>query len=274
MTVLTVRALRLAAVLVVLMVPTGCGGSAADSSGTSTSATGRITVRPATGTSSGSTALPSDATLHTYFDGIARGTLSSLAKAKPAAASGSPAAGYATYLEAAAQAVADSGHEVTSPAASAEVTHGDYRFCSGSSSGKVCYRYSDVTGADGKVVDFSVNGKPVGERVAVGTSGPVPASGVEGRAEFVAAFEATATGNLFVAVRVEATGGDLAGVKATYGVAGSPSPSSRMAGPRTVDAGGAGSYVFAFPRAALGGTLTLTMSGEAGATGTVGLTIR
>jgi hypothetical protein len=122
-------------------------------------------------------------------------------------------------------------------------------------------------------VDFSVNGKPVGDRVAVGTGTPVRASGVNARAAFVAAFENTAGEDLFVAVRLEAGPRDLSGVRATYGASGSPSPSARMAGPKTVRAGDAASYVLAFRGARLGGTLTLTMRDDAGTAGTVVLGI-
>jgi len=229
-------------------------------------------VRPASGASGDTSVLPSAATLRVYFNGVAEDTVSSLAKAQAAALPGSAAAGYVTYLGAAARAVTDSGSEATGPGASAEERNGGYRFCNGKDSAENCYRYTDITGADGKVVDFSVNGKPVGDRIAVGTGSPSPATGVDGRAQFVAAFEATASDDLFVAVRIEATG-ELSEVHATYDVSGSPSPSSRMAGPRTVRAGATGSYVFAFPKAALGGTLTLTMRDGAGASGTVALTI-
>lgn len=262
---LVVAALR-TAVVVGLAVPSACGGSTADSSGA-----GTITVRPAPGATAGNAALPSQETLRTYFDGVASGTLPSLEKAKTASAPGSAAAGYVTYLAAAARAVADGGEKAAAPAATGEVTHGDYRFCAGSGSAEACYRYSDITGAGGKVVDFSVNGKPVHDRVAVGTGGPTSAAAVDARAEFVAAFEATAADELFVAVRIEAAQA-LSGVRATYGTSGTQSPSARMAGPSRLDDGAAGSYVFAFPKAALGGTLTLTFRGADGTSGTVALT--
>jgi hypothetical protein len=229
-----------------------CGGTPA-----SPNDSGPVKVAPA---SPGATDLPSKATLHTYFDAVANASLSSYDKALEVAAPGSPAAGFVTYLRAAAQAVVDSGQELEAADARAVVKDGGFGFCNGSGASRTCFRYTDITGADGKVVDFSVNGKPVADRVAVGSGTPVRLAPVEGRAAFVVAFESSAGDNLFVAVRLQAGARDLDKVSATYRPPkGAPSQSARMSGPPTVKAGDDGSYVFAFPHARIGGTLTLSV---------------
>jgi hypothetical protein len=260
------KATTLAGGLLLLAV-TACGGPAATRSGS-------VTVLPDPSASASSTQLPGKATVHAYFDGVASGALSGYEDAKSDALPGSPADRYLTYLRAAAEAVRDSGTEVSPSGVSAEVDDGAYRFCNGSGSDQVCYRYTDITGAAGKVVDFSVNGRPVAERLAVGSGSPVPASGVDGAATFVAAFERTEGDELFVAVRVEAGAADLSGVEATYATASeAPAASTRMSGARAVAAGSAGNYVFAFADAHLGGTLSLALHGGGGSTGTVDLPI-
>jgi hypothetical protein len=233
-----------------------CGGAPA-----SPNDSGPVTVAPA---SPGATDLPSTATLHTYFDAIANATIASYDQALAVAAPGSPAAGFVTYLKAAAQAVVDSGQELEAADARAVVSDGGFGFCNGSGSSRACFRYTDITGADGKVVDFSVNGKPVADRVAVGRGTPVRLAAVDGTGTFVVAFESSKGDNLFVAVRLVAGNHDLGQVSATYRPPkAAPVDSARMSGPATVTAGRDGSYVFAFPHARLGGTLTLSVHDDA-----------
>jgi hypothetical protein len=245
---------RLLAAVVLLATLAGCGSGGS-------SGAGSVAVQPDPSATGSTTALPSAKTLQTYFDGVASGTVSGYDDAKAAAVPGSTADRYVTYLRAAAEAVLGGGHTPGNGDASADVVSGAFRFCTDSGSGKVCYRYTDITGAEGKVADFSVNGRPVADRV-VGGGSPVPASGVDGGASLVAAFENTSGDDLFVAVRVRAAAHDLSGVQATYAAAGGrPVQSSRMTGPDDVHAGAVGSYVFAFPGARLGGTLTLALHG-------------
>jgi hypothetical protein len=246
----------LVAALSALAVLASCGGTPA-----SPNDSGPVKVAPA---SPGATDLPSKATLHTYFDAVANATVASYDKALEVAAPGSPAAGFVTYLRAAAQAVLDSGQELEAADARAVVKDGGFGFCNGSGSSRTCFRYTDITGADGKVVDFSVNGKPVARRVAVGPGTPVRLAALEGTATFVVAFESSAGDNLFVAVRVQAGTHDVDEVSATYRAPkGLPTQSARMSGPPTLKAGDDGSYVFAFPHARIGGTLTLTVRDDA-----------
>lgn len=258
----------------VLLVGTLAGCGAGGSSGA-----GSVAVRPDPSATGSSTALPSAKTLQAYFDGVASGTVPGYDDAKAAAVPGSTADRYVTYLRAAAEAVLGGGHTPGNGDASAQVDSGAFTFCTDSGSGKVCYRYTDITGADGKVADFSVNGRPVADRVLVGSGASVPATGVDGGASLVAAFENTSGDDLFVAVRVRALADDLSGVGATYAASGGrPVQSSRMTGPDDVHPGTVGSYVFAFPGARLGGTLTLALHGgapgESATQGTVVLDVR
>jgi hypothetical protein len=233
----------------------GCAGTPA-----SPNDSGPVTVAPA---SPGASDLPSKSTLHTYFDAIANATISSYDKALKVAAPGSPAAGFVIYLRAAADAVVGSGQEVDAANARALVKDGGFWFCNGGGSSRTCFRYTDITGADGKVVDFSVNGKPIADRVALGTGTPVRLAAVDAHAAFVVAFESSAGDNLFVAVRVESGTQPLETVEAAYRTAsGKVVESARMSGPSQLRGGDKGSYVFAFPGARIGGTLSLTVHGS------------
>ena len=263
-----------AGALVLVATLAGCGGPGDASPGA-----GSVTVLPDPSATGSSRAVPSMTTLRAYFNGVAAGTLSGYDEAKAAAVPGSTADRYVTYLRAAAEAVLGAGHTPTNGDTKAEVDSGAFRFCTDSGSGKVCYRYTGITGAEGKVADFSVNGRPVADRVVVGGGASVPATGVGGAASLVAAFENTSGDDLFVAVRVRAGAHDLTGVQATYASTGArPVQSSRMSGPDDVRAASTGSYVFAFPDERLGGTLTLTLRDDApggtAAGGTVVLDVR
>jgi hypothetical protein len=252
--------------VVSLAVLAGCGTPASPND------SGPVKVAPA---SRGASDLPSKATLHTYFDAIANATVSSYDKALKVAAPGSPAAGFVIYLRAAADAVVDSGQEVDAANARALVKDGGFWFCNGSGSSRTCFRYTDITGADGKVVDFSVNGKPIADRVAVGSGTPAQLLSVDATARMVVAFESSAGDNLFVALEVKSGGQALDRVEASYTNAdGSRVESARMSGPARLVAGETGSYVFAYPRAHIGGTLTLRLHGEAGAFADVDLPVR
>jgi hypothetical protein len=250
------RIAPLVAAVSAVVVLASCGGNPA-----SPNDAGPVKVAPA---SPGATDLPSKATLHTYFDAIANATLASYDKAGEVAAPGSPAAGFMTYLMAAAQAVVDSGQELAAANARAVVKDGGFEFCNGSGSSRACFRYTDITGADGKVVDFSVNDDPIADRVAVGSGTPVRLAAVDGTATFVVAFESSESDNLFLAIRLDAGNHDLDKVSVTYRAPGGvPVQSARMSGPATVKAGSDGSFVFAFPQARIGGTLTLSVRDDA-----------
>ena len=208
----------------------------------------------------GGSTQPEDPVAQGYFDGIATQTVRSLTSALAAAEPGSPAAAYATYLRASSQAATDGGHPVAQSAQTAERTSRGYRFCQASGSDKTCFEYADIIRSGGKIVTFTVNGKPITDRLAVGAAGPVAFRGLDAHATFLAAYETTASDNLLVAVRIETGAGvRLGAVEASYRAAqGSPLPSAQSFGPATLDAGSSANYLFAFPKAGLGGRLTLS----------------
>src|SRR4051812_11235875 len=174
----------------------------------------------------GADAPPSDPALQTYFDGIATQTVASLRGAAAAAAPGSPAAAYATYLEASSQAASDGGHPVAPGKQVAERTSRGYEFCQGSGSQKTCYEYTGITRDGGKVSDFSVNKHPITDRLALGSGRSVAFRGLHAHATFIAAYETTASDNLLVAVRIKAG----PGTRLRGGGAADPAPEGHAAG--------------------------------------------
>jgi len=220
---------------------------------------------------------PGDQTTQAYFDGIATQTVTSLRSALALAAPGSPAAAYATYLQASSQAASDGGHPVSQRAQVADRTPQGYRFCQASGSAKTCFDYTRITRTDGKVASFTVNGKPIGDRLAVGSAAPVTFRGLDAHATFLAAYETTASDNLLVAVRISSGPSvRLGAVEASYRSGqGGPVPSAQAFGPDTLGAGSSANYLFAFPKAPLGGRLVVTTADAASGTrGVVTLAVR
>src|SRR5947209_2385881 len=184
------RRLRGGALLLAVLLVAGCGGSATP---------------------------PGERLPQAYFDGIATQTVTSLRQAVAAAEPGSPAAAYATYLLASSRAASDGGHPVEQDPQTAERTSKGYRFCQGQRSEKTCFEYAGVTRAGGKVADFTVNGQPISDRLAVGSGAAVAFRGIDAHAGFVAAYETTASDNLLVAVRITSGPGPALGaVDASY----------------------------------------------------------
>ena len=227
------------------------------------------------GCGSADTSSPADSA-QAYFDGIATQTVGSLAAAAGAAKPGSPASEYATYLRASTRAAVGAGQPVDQAEQTADRTSDGFRFCQGSGSSKVCFEFTDITRAGGKVSDFSVNGEPIADRLAIGTDEAVRFKDLDASATFVAAYETTASDNLLVVVRISTGAGvGLDSVAASYqGTGAAPTPSAKSFGPDTVDPGSSADYLFAFPKAKVGGTVTLTAPNQGGRTPTVVLDVR
>ena len=241
-----------AGLLLALAVLTGCGGG-----GDSTS--------------------PADEVLQTYFDDIATQTVSSLRDAEREAQPGSPAAKYATYLKVSTQAAIDGGQKVDQRKLAADRTNTGFKFCQGQGSDQVCFTYTKVTRAAGKVADFRVNGKTIADRLAVGTGKASVFRGLDAQARFLAAYQTTARGDLLVVVRITAGAGQgLDAVKGAYGSTGAaPADAAETFGPDTLEAGKSSNFMFAFPNTKVGGTLTLsTTAAPGGHPGTVALRTR
>lgn len=231
---------RLGVLLVPLVLLTGCGGATRDV--------------PA-----------ADQPIQAYFDDIATQTVDSLRSAIRLAAPGSPAAAYATYLEGSTQAAAEGGQTIDPTEQTAERTDSGYRFCQGSATKQVCYEYTGVTRSDGRVADFAINGKPVASRLATGDMAPHPFRGLAAKAVFESAYEATASGKLLAVVAIGTdSGSPLSGVQASYRSPGATSPSAATMtlGRAELGPGSSGKYLFAFDGARIGGTITVTATGN------------
>lgn len=240
---------RLAGMVLPVLLLAGCGGS---DGGTS----------------------PADKALRTYFDDIATQTVPSLRDAVQHAAPGSPAAAYATYLQVSTQAAKDGGQPIDPKRKTADRTAAGFRFCQGSETDHVCYDFAKIARTHGLVSDFSVNGKPISGRLAVGNGGQLPFAGVDAKAAFVAAYRTTATGKLFVVVRITTGGGTTLGrVDASYrSPSHAESASTTTLGRPRLAPGSSGYFLFAFPGATVGGTITVSASGN-GHRGSVALDI-
>lgn len=218
---------------------------------------------------------PADKTLRAYFDGIATQTVDSLQAAVGAAQPGSPAAAYATYLEASTRAAMDGGQAIDKARKLADRTSAGFKFCQGSGADHVCFDYTRITQKHGLVADFSINGRPIANRLALGGDQQIQFEGVDATAAFLAAYEATASGELLVVVRI------TSGAAVTLGKAdasyrppgGAEIPSTMSLGRAKLDPGASASYLFAFSDAKVGGTVTVSASAE-GHSGTVVLDIR
>jgi hypothetical protein len=211
-----------------------------------------------------------------YFDGVATQSVESLQRSIDTAQPGSPAAAYATYLQASAQAALDGGAAPSEHVFTAKHTSTGYRFCQGDGSDRTCFDYTHVEVVGGKVVSFSVNDKPIAPRVTAGSGEVARFKGVDATASFVASYDTTSSDLVFVVVRVTAGAGPVGKIGATYRSPGGTSASSTMAyGPGRLAAGSSANYAFSFAHTDVGGTVTLTAPAVAQtAPGTVSLATR
>jgi hypothetical protein len=205
-----------------------------------------------------------DKQVQAYFDDIATQTVDSLRSAIHLAAPGSPAATYATYLEASTQAAQDGGQAIDPTRRTAERTESGYRFCQGSASKRVCFDYTGISRSRGLVSDFAINGKPVSGRLALGDDSRRPFADLSATAGLVAALEATANGKLLVVVSITASGAEaLEDVQGTYQPPqGGQVASSMTLGRPRLEPGSTANYLFAFSGARIGGTVTVSASGQ------------
>jgi len=266
---------KLGGVLLLLTLLAACGGTdVKPASGESAQVADQSPSASASTTSEAEADLPSEGTLRTYFDGVSTYTIDSLQEAIQVAQPGSPAAAYATYIQGSIQAVVDGGESYDDSKRTVQKTDDGYKFCEGSGSDETCYEYTDITGADGKVSNFSVNQRPLANRLTVGNGKPVALNGLDATATFIAAFEASTGSRLFVVVSVKSgTTAGIANVSAKYRSSqGRQSESSDQSGPDDLDADSSANYVFAFPDAKIGGTVTLEVDDQDfNHTGTVAL---
>lgn len=211
-------------------------------------------------TSTADANLPSEDTLKKYFNGIGHTTLESLQESIDAAQPGSPAAAYAIYEKGLQQAATDGGTPYEEGTDMNKID-GGFKTCEGSGADQVCYEYTDIEGADAKVSNFSVNDKPLANRLSIGNGRAVAAQGGDSQATFIAAFEESSGNNLIVVVTIKAGAKGVGLVQAKYrSPEGRQSESSDDGGPSDLDSGALANFYFVFPSAKIGGTVTLTIS--------------
>ena len=146
--------------------------------------------------------LPSDAKLATYFDAVASYDPEQLEAAQQIAADGSPAQGYAAYLEAFSSSAIAAGQAVD--AADAEEVDGGFEACGGTGKADECVTWSDLEGEDGELTDFTVAGTPLDDSlVDLSDQPPIESPGLYTvQPEY--AYRSPQSGTLFVLVTITA----------------------------------------------------------------------
>jgi hypothetical protein len=255
------KTLKVAAALVPLVLLAACGGTdVKPASGESANVADQSPGATASPSTTGDPNLPSEDTLNKYFDGLGTDTLDSLQESIDAAQPGSPAFAYATYLRGFDQAAIDGGAPDDEVADTTKID-GGFKLCQGSGSDETCYEYKDIEGADGKVSNFTVNSKPIANRLTIGNGKAVMATGSSSSATFIAAFVSSTGNSLYIVVSIKAGSKGVGLVQAKYlSPEGRHSESSDDTGPSDLDPGALANFGFAFPSAKIGGTLKLTIS--------------
>ena len=146
--------------------------------------------------------LPSQSDLKAYFTAVATYDVDGLAAAEEIAADGSPAQGYAAYLGEFAGRPIAAGQPVEP--AEVEEADGEFKACGGTGAPDECAVWSDLTGEDGHLTGFSVNGTKIADSL-VDLTGQAPISSpglYEVQPEH--AYRSPQSGTLFVLVTITA----------------------------------------------------------------------
>lgn len=204
--------------------------------------------------------LPPAADVRAYFAAVASYDPQLLKDATEDTEPGSPAASYAGYLAAYAQAAIDGGSPV--PGAEVRATSDGYKACGGTGGPQDCVEWADFEGHGGKLVDFTTNGERLDDRLVAGDGTPVSA-GALAQVTMDYAYQSVQSGDLFVVVDVHATDDvTVLSDAATYRrPAGSPLHADRYVGRTGAPAGDAATVVLVFAQAEVGGTVDLTLVG-------------
>ncbi len=239
-----------AAVVAACLVLTGCGDSD-DKPDSGTDGAGQ-----------GSDALPSDDELTAYFSAIASRDADQLEAAVSLAEPGSIAHTYAGYSLAVAHASLDGG----APAPSGELAEIDdgYRGCEQVDGGESCVTWSDLEGADGKLVSFTIDGESLDERLTSGTGETVESGGLVS-AELLYAYRSVQSEDLFILAEVhsDAEAVSIAGSEATYlDETGQEVSAERTFGAVQLPADSDATVAVVFDGAAPGGVLTVPVYSE------------
>lgn len=256
--------LRRAAVAVAISIAAlaGCGddGKArpADDSGAVATAAATDEAPGATTSESVDPALPSNEDLNRYFEAIASQDVGQLKKASALAGRGSIAEAFLGYQVALLNALVDGG--AGGQLQPEELSETDDGFESCPADGSDCTEFANIEGRDGKIVNFTVNGKDIAPRLAAGDGRPVQAGGL-GSATFLYSYQATSSDQLFVLLQVASKGEPItaAGYESTYrSSAGRQSTASDMMGPTDLGAESKATLALIFPGARPGGDVSLS----------------
>lgn len=210
--------------------------------------------------------LPSQAKLKDYFEAITGADAEQLAKvAADIAADGSPAQGYATYVEESTTA-ADNAGQPGEPFDVEEVD-GGFKACAGDSADQ-CATWSDLQGKGGRLADFTNNGTDMSDLLVDLTDQPPVTSDGLYEVQPRWAYLQPRSGTLLVVLAVTASDVALSPVPGVYIEQDQIIQGVEGVSPATVDAGTSSPVVLAFPDAkgiALDGQITFDLKlGEEG----------
>lgn len=219
---------------------------------------------------------PSEQDFTAYFDGIASLKISDLEEAIELAAPGSLAEAYATYQKGLTQSAIDGGTPFQDTVSSVKEVDGGYEYCVTGATSQ-CFTNTEITAKDGKIASFSINGKPLKGRLQIGNGKATAVSGLDAKATFIAAYEAT-SGDTLVVIFSMKTGPStsMSGIQGSYrSPEGRQSSAGMMNGPFELGRDSLANYALYFPNADLGGDITVSMWDQGSPTeGTVTLHTR
>ena len=196
--------------LLLLALLTGCGNDAdvKPAAGDAQAATaGEGATGDPSADSSAEEQLPSEEDLEELFNALASTDVAALEEAVDLTGAGSIAAGIHNYMLAGANAAIDAGIDFSTEGAGERID-GGYEFCSDPADEESCIRWTDIEGADGKVVNFAINGESLRDRITVGNGRPVKAGQIADIA-LLYAYQSPVSNNLFVVASAKSHDGEV-----------------------------------------------------------------
>ena len=190
-----VKKRRLLAIALALTLASGCGGGlkTSDSKG---GATAKSVDQPDVGTKANSKELS------LFFTAVAESDIDKLTEAKKLAAPDSIAFAYASEQLDVANSVLDSGTPTTDPQTLKETDDG-YEGCV--PDGADCTKWADIESRDGKIANFTVNGKEINDRLSIGNGKTVDVGNIAS-VEFLSAYQSAQSDILLVNLKVKSKG--------------------------------------------------------------------
>ena len=223
-----------------------------------TSCGGDDPVSPATDGPSADQALPPAADVEAYFAAVASYDPALLANAVDDTEPGSVAAMYAGYLTELSQAAIDGGDPV--PGAEITATADGYKACGGNGGPQDCVEWAGFQGHGGKLIDFTINGTSLDDRLVAGDGSPESAGGLA-TVTMDYAYQSVQSDDLFVVVEVDATEDvTIRSDAATYQPPdGSKVGPDRYVGRTGAPGGSTATVVLVFSQMQVGGTVDLSL---------------